>query len=215
MFDSSTGSIMEEQTPVTSSEQAVAIQEKVPVDNIVASGVTALGAVNEEKPKEREIAYVIKDAHFDDFAVYASANAWWMDRTKVEKLIEAFKMGHMVETAKFYAGVSKRQYQYFNELHPDFCSLIQEIKAQPVYIKAMNSVVGGLDSDPKLAMVFLRSHHPEFRSRKKGEDEVVSPVVQQTVQVAVSQNVDTTKIKEQIARIADAILIERRTGASA
>lgn len=144
---------------------------------------------------QRGVAYVIEDPTFDEFPVYESANAWWIkSRRKVEMLIEAFKQGHTVETACFYAGISKGKWQYFNEVHPEFSALVQTIKRQPMYLKAMNSVAGGLDSDPKLALAFLRSTHPDFKRQEKVEPP--AQVVQQSVQVAVSQNVDTTKIEE-------------------
>lgn len=70
---------------------------------------------------DREVAYVIEDACFPfPLAIRQSDNAWWMDVTKVQRLIDAFKLGHLIKDARFYAGITERQWEYFNTVHPDF-----------------------------------------------------------------------------------------------
>lgn len=172
----------------------VSVEDVVTAEDSVA--FAASGAV-----QIREIAYEITSPYFETLNVLKSANAWWMDRGKVDKLIDAFKQGHMISTACFYAGISRDQWQYFNNLHPQFSSIIEQIEAQPQYLTAMNTITEGLATDPKLAMTFMRSRHPKFKTEVKVETQ--APVVQQTVQVAVSQNVDTTKIEEILARTAE------------
>lgn len=70
--------------------------------------------------KENPIAYVLKDDIYGEFAVLNSANAWWLDRIKVMKLFDAYKFDCTDLEAMAYAGVSRMQFQYFKELHPDF-----------------------------------------------------------------------------------------------
>lgn len=191
---------MEDHTLITSAEQAHEVEEAhadvVTSSGVTSSGVTSSGVTALDAVAPRDVAYVIESPHFEPLRVARSANAWWMDRGKVEKLIEAFKHGHLVETSCFYAGISRDQWRYFNEVHPEFSPLISQIETHALYIKAMNSVAAALDLDPHLAMSFLKSRHPKFKREK---ERVESPVMQQTVQVAVSQNVDTAKIAEAIA----------------
>jgi hypothetical protein len=85
--------------------------------------VIPLGTTEVIIPPEREIAYVIKDKYFSGFEVQKSDSGWWMDRTKVEKLIQSFKNGYNIKEACIYTGISDRQYQYFIETHPEFCSV--------------------------------------------------------------------------------------------
>lgn len=150
------------------------------------------------------IAYVLQDIHHDDFVVYRSANAWWMNSRKVQNLIDAFKQGHLVETACYFAGITRGQWEYFNKVHPEFSGLREQIECHPMFIRAINSVAGQLELDPKLSLSYLKSTHPKFKREK--EKPVEPPLMQQTVQIAVSQNVDTAKIEADIARAADALL---------
>lgn len=68
-------------------------------------------------------AYRITDACFGEFLVLKTANAWWQDSTKVSKLIDAYKFECTDNEARFYAGISTRQLEYFNEVHPEFCGI--------------------------------------------------------------------------------------------
>ena len=43
-----------------------------------------------------------------------------MDKGKVEDLIRCFKQGYNIKQACIFTGISKDQYYYFTEVHPNF-----------------------------------------------------------------------------------------------
>lgn len=69
------------------------------------------------------VAYTLKDKRFDDFEVLKSANAWWMNRAKVEELIECVKIKMSIEKTCEYIGISLDQYKYFVVKHPEFSTI--------------------------------------------------------------------------------------------
>ena len=73
--------------------------------------------------KEREVAYRLSDRYFKDFEVVKSANAWWMDKRKVEDLISSFKNGYNIKESCIYTGIAEYQYKYFLEIHPEFSTV--------------------------------------------------------------------------------------------
>lgn len=114
------------------------------------------------KKKEPKVEYVIKDKHFGDLKILHTANAWWIDRGKVDALISAFKIDAQVKEAIVYAGITLDQYKYFCEKHPDFYTIKQAIKQLPV-LKARKRIVQGLDESYGNAMDYLkRKRRKEF-----------------------------------------------------
>ena len=112
------------------------------------------------------IAYVIDDANFGRFEVQKSANAWLTDRTKVERLIEAFKFDATILEACFHSGITERQYKYFIEVHPDFCTIKTILKQCPI-LKARQAVVNALDN-PHLGLAYLeRKLKDEFSTKSQ------------------------------------------------
>jgi len=73
--------------------------------------------------KETLYAYTITDKAFRELKVLNSANAWWIDRAKVEALITAYKIDANNDEACFYAGITLDQLKYFRELHPEFSAI--------------------------------------------------------------------------------------------
>lgn len=80
---------------------------------------------------EEQYAYVLKDPIFGEFPIKASANAWWLNQTKVELLIAALKIDSPWQEARIYAGISDRQLQYFREIHPEFCMIEADLRVVP------------------------------------------------------------------------------------
>jgi hypothetical protein len=73
-----------------------------------------------KKEKSEEYAYVIPGAYPHlTLHIQKSANAWWMDSTKLYRLIYAFdhNVASMEEACK-YADITLRQYRYFIKIHP-------------------------------------------------------------------------------------------------
>ncbi len=123
--------------------------------------------------KTPNIIYTIEDKYFEDFHVQKSANAWWIDRSKVERLIAAFKMDCIIEEAIVYAGISMAQWKYFVDVHPEFYA-VKDACSQLPTLTARNEVVKGIVGDKEFALKYLeRKRRKEFASRKEmllGED---------------------------------------------
>jgi hypothetical protein len=62
---------------------------------------------------ERKVAYEIEDVVLaEPFKVYKSANAWWMEKIKVQHLMEGFKKAYTIQEAIILAGISEIQYYF-------------------------------------------------------------------------------------------------------
>ena len=176
---------------------------------MTASGIgylPGLGYVN-----GREIAYTIFDPIFDKFDAYKTAQAWWSDRTKVERLIAAFKSNMRVNGACSYAIISERQWGYFNDLHPDFCRVkeaCEEFARGKSMVGAMNKF--NIDGMNDLATVrwFLERNHPDFFPKGRVPDgtEVLQPQINNNVNVAVGVQIDAGEITQALKDVAREIL---------
>jgi hypothetical protein len=160
--------------------------------------VTALDAVKEEET--REVAYTIKDPIYGSFNVVKTANAWWMDKLKVDKLIDAFKSGHIIKSAKVYAGISDNQWRYFSEQHPDF-SRVKEACEEVQMFKAMNTVNGNME-DPQMARWFLDRRHPKFAAKVRVESEILQPTINNNINVGNIININSGEVAEAIREMA-------------
>lgn len=121
--------------------------------------------INKEKSKN-STAYFIEDKNFGKLKVKRSANAWWMDRGKVERLITGYKMDCQVQECRFLAGISEDQLKYFRKIHPEFSAILEEMRTMPA-IKARGTLIKALDVDPHLAFKYLERKLPEeFKERK-------------------------------------------------
>lgn len=59
---------------------------------------------------KRDVAYEIDDVVLaEPFKVYKSANAWWMEKIKVQQLVEGFKKAYTIKEALILAGISEIQ----------------------------------------------------------------------------------------------------------
>ena len=115
--------------------------------------------------KKTEFAYTITDKAFPEFKVLNTANAWWLDKRKVENLISAFKIDATVEEAIVYAGIAIYQYRYFTEEHPDFSRVKDACKELPI-LKARKTVVEKIGSNYSTGMDYLsRKRKGEFSPR--------------------------------------------------
>lgn len=153
------------------------------------------------------VAYIVKDPIFPDFEVYYNHHAtWWMEKHRVEKLIDGLKAGLSVASLCTWVGITERQYKYFREVHPHFadvkvaCENLQEIG----FMELINT--RGKE-DLATARWFMDRRHPKFAAKVRVEtDEPLQP----TINVAVQVNNDIA-IQERARDIAVAILSKRRT----
>jgi len=116
---------------------------------------------NKKKPKSHkkptpvevervEVAYTISDPIFGDFSPQVSANAWWMERNKLQNLVNAFKYDCTYEEACISAGILLHNLKYFLSIHPEFYTVIEACRQVP-NLKARQRVVTQLDRDTATA----------------------------------------------------------------
>ncbi len=111
----------------------------------------------EKKPdKKPEFAYVIEDKVFGEFKVRNTDNAWWLEITKLELLINAFKYRANQKQACIAAGISEQQLIYFMHKHEGFSNVIALCKEVPG-LKAKQTMVRALDSDLTTVRWFLEA----------------------------------------------------------
>ena len=124
--------------------------------------------------KPDKYAYDIEDKYFEKLQVLNTANAWWLDRTKVGDIISAFKIDCNQQEACTYAGITIAQFKYFKTLHPDFSTIIEACRSIPT-IKARKAAVDKLDDSYSNAMDYLeRKHKDEFSKKKLLGAEIVT-----------------------------------------
>ena len=110
------------ETEVTSTDSKPLVPQGEEIKEVVEP-------VDIRTPEQRRAAknglegYTIEDPAFGEFNVLPTENGWWVDRTKLEKLLDAYKIDATDAQALFYAGLTDRQLQYFQELHPDFVGI--------------------------------------------------------------------------------------------
>ena len=157
--------------------------------------VTAPSAVN------GEVGYVIKDPYFGKFEVKKTYSGWWKDSVKVNKMIDAFKMGHIIKDVLFYTGISWQQWETFNEVHPEFY-LIKEACGEIQMFKAMNTINANLD-DVATARWFLDRRHPKFATKVRAEpEEPLQPTINQNINIRNIDNAYTREITTALIEIA-------------
>jgi len=146
----------------------------------------------------RDIAYTVLDPFFGEFHVQKSANAWWMDRRKVEKLIAGFKSNLPVTAAWVYAEITKGQWQYFNEIHPEFSAIkdaCEDVAEGKQMIRFMNTLNEEGVKDLATVRWFLERRHPRFAQKARVPDgtEVLQPQIN-NVNIATGIQIDTKEI---------------------
>lgn len=156
-----------------------------------------------------EIAYVVKDPYFPmPFEIHKSANAWWMDSTKLDKIVTAFKAGLTIKAACVYAGITRRQYDYFVDMHPEFC-LIKEGLEEVQMIGFMDLINTEGKKDLPTARWYLDRRHPKFAAKVRvdTEEKVLQPSTQ--VNIAIGNNIDAGTIAEAVRGVVTEVLAQR------
>lgn len=104
--------------------------------------------------KKEPYAYTFKDPNLGELPILNSSNAWWLDAVKLNKLVDAYKFHATDDQACYYAGISKTQLLYFQELHPDFYRIKDAVK-QDANLRARKRVIGDIDKDTSNAWKWL------------------------------------------------------------
>lgn len=113
---------------------------------------------------DQEIAYYIphKYEHLT-LKLKKSANAWWLDATKVIQLLDAFDFHNAtIEEACYVVGISIKQYKYFASLHPVIHERRKIARYEMEHEKAKGIVSMVNAGDPKACMRWLSYTEPEF-----------------------------------------------------
>lgn len=114
---------------------------------------------------ENPIAYHITDAKYGMLEVKNSANAWWLERRKLEDFILAKKIGGNDTIACFSAGITRQQLYYFLSLHPEFSTFFQHLEENPK-LRALTMIYSQLNRDVDTAKWYLeRKMKREFSAR--------------------------------------------------
>lgn len=136
---------------------------------------------------EQPIAYTITDKVFGEFEIKNSANAWWLDKGKVEALFNVCKIDASVEEMCFHAGITVHQYNNFRETHTKFSDIKAILNKYPD-IKARQTVVKALDN-PQHAFEYLkRKRKLEFSERSELTGAEGQPLIVQISEVIAKKN---------------------------
>jgi hypothetical protein len=117
----------------------------------------------DSEEKNLDIAYYIPH-RFEHLTLKLrrSANAWWLDASKVYRLLDAFeRYDATIEEACDAARITVKQYKYFVQLHP----IINEIRKAPAREKDFDKRIGLYNAlqnnTPESAIQWLRYTEPE------------------------------------------------------
>jgi len=83
-------------------------------------------------------AYQIEDDTLPAPIPILNTTAWWGNKHKVEKIIDAFKMDCSKKQACYYAGISVGQYQNFIDKHPHFLEIVEHCTQELGYYAQKN-----------------------------------------------------------------------------
>lgn len=117
--------------------------------------------------KKEPYAYTIKDKAFGEFNVLNTANGWWAERGKVERLIDAYKIDANDDEACFYAGILRTNLQYFQEQHPEFL-YIKHACRQNLGMKAKIALANKIEKEPEWYLERKRKDEYSTRSEVTG-----------------------------------------------
>jgi hypothetical protein len=115
----------------------------------------------------------LKDKQVGNLKLKYTDNAWWADIRKVEKLVDALKIQCTIEEAIVYAGISRHQYYYFLEHHPDF-SYIKEACEKILVLKARQNVASKIEADANASYAFLQDYERK-KALRDAENRPVKP----------------------------------------
>lgn len=106
-----------------------------------------------------EVIYTINDPVYGKLDVYKTNNAWWLERWRLEKFLDAKKLDLNNTEAAAYSSITLMKCNYFLQRHPHFVEYIKGLSFHP-RIKAKISIVKALD-DPDIAFRYLEKKAPE------------------------------------------------------
>lgn len=116
------------------------------------------------KSRDGEYAYTFEDANLGKLQVLNTENAWWKDKDKLTKLIDAYKFYATDDQACFYAGITIDQLKYFQQLHPQLYT-IKHLAKQDPGLRAKRTIVKSLETDKETAKWWTERTEKEFNPK--------------------------------------------------
>ncbi len=164
------------------------------------------------KNKNLSIAYIIPSLPFGiKLAVKKSANAWWMDQSKVHELFAGFSIGLKIEEACSHIGITVRQYKYFVQLHPQVTEIRKGFTLSPS-IKARMTIISALNKgNLKVSKWWLEKKNPEEFGKPSVRNGRLAKR-QQTQQAALDQleGPKSPDVEEAMAKFREALKQARK-----
>lgn len=93
-----------------------------------------------------------------EFQVKQTANAWWLDKVKVKRLIEALEVDSGIKYGCIYADITLRQYKYFISQHDEFREFIRMLRAGISFSARVNVAMAIMSGDVNLSREYLEKH---------------------------------------------------------
>lgn len=119
--------------------------------------------------KKDPYAYEFYDPKCGRFMVLNSSRGWWAEETigqiKLQRLVDAYKFYYTDDQAVIYAGITRIQLTYFQELHPEFYDIKEAARQNPALI-AKKLLVESLETDKALAQWWLEVTEKETFGRR-------------------------------------------------
>lgn len=123
-----------------------------------------------KRKENSEVAYIMPKVGWVALQVKSSANAWWMDQTKLQLLYSAFGVEATIREACAYAHITIKQYKYFRSLHPEIDEVRSGFEAWNT-LRVRKTILSAIETGSyKMAMKYLEVFRPEEfgrPSRKK------------------------------------------------
>lgn len=191
-------------------DEPIVVDEQLQSELLAVLEEDALPAVVEEnlpaEPEEpKEVLEVIKDVSFPDFEVYKTTHGWWSNVRKVELLIDGLKRGGNIISSCIRAGISRHQYYYFLELHPDFSYIIEA--CEHVIPNMIDDVSFDKIKQGDVAYIQWYATHRDKRFKSKGtgdgETEKPNSITNNTTNVVIGAN--DKQVKKIVSTIADSV----------
>lgn len=113
------------------------------------------------RKENSEIAYTMPKIGWVALEVKSSANAWWMDQTRLQLLYSAFGVEATIREACAYAHITVKQYKYFRSLHPEIDDVRAGFETWNM-LRARKTVLSAIEGgNYKMAMKYLEMARPE------------------------------------------------------
>lgn len=141
---------------------------KLTPGNVKPKGRRSAPKAEGRKTGKKELyAYVFRDPRVGSLHVLNSSNAWWLDVTKLQRLVDAYCFYYKDEEACSYAGITIGNLKYFQQMHPDFYTIKHTAKAQPS-MHSKKAIIRMVQTDPTWAAWWLeRVEKDTFSTRQE------------------------------------------------